>query len=333
MRSAARTALGILVSAGLLLLLARQVQVGEIREALGDVRWSLIAAVVVLYFVGAWLRAVRWRLLFREPDRLALGHLFAATLVGYMGNNLLPARLGEIARAYMAGRRGNLSLGYVLGTVVVDRVLDLLTVVVLAGLALPFVPLSEGMRQAWLLGIGLGGVAFVALLWLRRQGPDGPLVAALFRWVPARMQGRVAELGRTLIEGAAGCDLRRRAPALLGWTVLLWGIYALTTQVGFWSLDLALPWSAALTLLVYLGVGMSLPSAPGFVGTFQFFTVAALALYGVEASQALTFSVILHASYFFPVTVAGWAILSAEHLTLKQLSALPKAAGPTERAG
>jgi len=87
-RSAARTAVGILVSAGLLLLLARQVEVGEIREALGDVRWSLIAAVVVLYFVGAWLRAVRWRLLFREPDRLALGHLFAATLVGYMGNNL-----------------------------------------------------------------------------------------------------------------------------------------------------------------------------------------------------------------------------------------------------
>ena len=130
-----------------------------------------------------------------------------------------------------------------------------------------------------------------------------------------------------------GCDFARRSPALLGWTVLLWGTYALTVQVAFWSLGLELPWSAALTLLVYLGVGLSLPSAPGFIGTFQFFTVKALDLYGIEVSQALTFSVILHAAYFFPVTVAGWAILSAEHLTLKQLSALPKAAGPTERAG
>jgi len=214
----------------------------------------------------------------------------------------------------------------------VDRVLDVLTVVVLAGLALPFVPLSEGMRWAWLLGIGLGGVAFAALLWLKRQGPDGPQVAALFRWAPARVRGRVAELGRTLIEGATGSDLTRRAPAILGWTILLWGSYLIAAQVGFWSLDLALPWSAALTLLVYLGVGMSLPSAPGFVGTFQFFTVAALALYGVEVNEALTFSVILHASFFFPVTVAGWAILSAEHLTLRQLSTLPEAAGPTERA-
>ena len=325
MRSLTRTALGTLFSAGLLFLIVRQVNLDAIREALGHVRWTLIAAVVVLYFVGAYLRAVRWRLLFREPGGLRLAHLFAATLVGYMGNNLLPARLGEVARAYVAGRRGGLSLGYALGTVVVERVLDVLTVVVLAGLALPFLPLSDGMRQTWILGIGLGGATFGGLLWIRRQGPEGPLLAALARWAPSGVWARVADLARALAEGATGCDFARRAPALVGWTVLLWATYGLTAQVAFWSLDFALPWSAALALLVYLGVGLSLPSAPGFVGTFQFFTVAALALYGVEVSQGLTFSVILHASYFFPVTLVGWGILAAEHLTLKQLSALPVA--------
>lgn len=328
MRGAARTGLGIAVSAGLLFLLLRQVELAEIWEALEDVRWSLVAAVVALYFVGAWVRAARWRLLFREPEAVSVGDLFAATLVGYMGNNLLPARLGEVARAYLAGRRGNLSLGYALGTIVVDRVLDVLTVVILAGLALPFVPLSEGMRQTWILGVAFGGAAFAVLLWVRAQGPEGSLLAPLARWAPAGVWGRLARLARALGEGAAGCDFPRRSPALVGWTVLLWGTYALTTQVAFWSLGWDLPWSAALTLLVYLGVGLSLPSAPGFVGTFQFFTVAALALYGVEVSESLTFSVLLHASYFLPVTVVGWAILAAEHVTLRQVSALGQAAGP-----
>lgn len=333
MRSFARPVLGIALSAGLLLLLVREVDLPSVREAFAGVRWSLIAAVVALYFAGAWLRAARWRLLFREPGALSMGTLTAATLVGYMGNNLLPVRLGEIARAYVAGRRGGLSLGYVLGTVVVDRVLDVLTVVVLAGLALPFVPLSDGMRQAWILGIGLGGAAIAGLLWVQRQGPDGPLLAPLARWAPSGVWARVADLVRALSEGATGCDFTRRAPALLGWTVLLWGSYALAAQVAFWSLGLALPWSAALTVLVYLGVGLSLPSAPGYVGTFQFFTVAALNLYGVEVSQALTFSVLLHASFFIPVTLAGWAILAAEQLTLKQISALPQTANPAKRAG
>jgi hypothetical protein len=247
-----------------------------------------------------------------------------------MGNNLLPARLGEVARAHMVGRHAGLSLGHALGTVLVERVLDVLTVVVLAGCALPFAPLSDAMWQTWILGIGLGGAALGGLLWLKRQGAGGPLLAPLARWAPTGMWARVADLARALAEGVTGCDIARRAPALLGWTVLLWGAYALTTQVAFWSLELALPVSAALTLLVYLGVGLSLPSAPGFVGTFQFFTVAALTLYGIEVSQALTFSVILHASFFFPVTVAGWAILAAEHVTLRQLSALREAA---EREG
>jgi hypothetical protein len=327
-RAAVRTALGIALSAGLLVLLLRQVRIAEVREALGAVRWAAVALVVALYFVGAWLRAARWRLLFREPGGVSLRSLFAATLVGYMGNNLLPARLGEVARAYLAGRRGKLSLGYALGTVVVDRVLDVLTVVVLAALALPFVPLSEGMRQTWALGVALGGAAFAGLLWVRSQGPEGPLLAPLARWAPAGVWGRVAESARALAEGATGCDFPRQAPALIGWTVLLWGSYALTAQVAFWSLGLDLPWSAALTLLVYLGVGLSLPSAPGYVGTFQFFTVAALGLYGVEVSEALTFSIILHLSFFLPVTVVGWAILAAEHVSLRDLSALGGAAGP-----
>ncbi|MCI0370807.1 MAG: flippase-like domain-containing protein [candidate division NC10 bacterium] len=333
MRSLTRTALGTLLSAGLLFLIVRQVNLDLIREALGHVRWTLIAAVVILYFVGAYLRAVRWRLLFREPEGLSLAHLFAATLVGYMGNNLLPARLGEVARAYVAGRRGGLSLGYALGTVVVERVLDVMTVVVLAGLALPFVPLSDGMRRTWVLGVLLGAAAFGGLLWIRRQGPEGPLLGLLARWAPSGVWARVADLARALAEGATGCDFSLRAPALVGWTVLLWATYGFTVQVAFWSLDFALPWSAALALLVYMGVGLSLPSAPGFVGTFQFFTVAALALYGVEVSQALTFSVILHASYFVPVTLVGWGILAAEHLTLKQLSTLPEVAKRGEGVG
>ncbi|MBI4390982.1 MAG: flippase-like domain-containing protein [candidate division NC10 bacterium] len=328
MRGAVRTGLGIALSAGLLVLLLRQVEVAEVREALSRVRWGLVVLVVALYFVGAWLRAVRWRLLFREPEAVSVGNLFAATLVGYMGNNLLPARLGEVARAYLVGRRGTLSLGYALGTVVVDRVLDVLTVVVLAGLALPFLPLSEGMRQTWALGVALGGAAFAGLLWVRSQGPEGPLLAPLARWAPAGVWGRVAQTARALAEGATSCDFPRQAPALVGWTVLLWGSYVLTAQVAFWSVGLALPWTAAVALVVYLGVGLSLPSAPGYVGTFQFFTVAALALYGVEVSEALTFSIILHISFFFPVTAVGWAILAAEHVRLRDVSALGGVAGP-----
>lgn len=305
--------LGLVVSAGLLVYFFWDVDLRVVGARLRDTLWGFLALSIALNFLSLWARARRWRYLFAPGARA--GHLLRALLVGYMGNNLLPLRAGEIVRIYVASRHGP-RFWTTFATVVVERVLDGLALGLLVAGVLLVVPLPGELRWPILvfLGVDLLGILVLTLIAIA-PGVCRTLIEACFHRL-GWLERRLLRMLDTMIEGLGGLRAARHMVPLTLYSVGIWLFLALSIWTALHSAHLDLPLAAAWTVLAFLGLGVSLPSSPGFVGVIQAATVLALALFAVPRTEALSFSLLLHASQFFPITAAGLACLFLEHVRL-----------------
>ncbi|HEX6079306.1 MAG TPA: lysylphosphatidylglycerol synthase transmembrane domain-containing protein [Methylomirabilota bacterium] len=304
---------GLAVSAALLVYVFWNVDLHAIAARLRSTLWSYLLLSVVLNFVSLWARAYRWRYLF--PPGARAGHLFRALLVGYMGNNVLPLRAGEIVRVYVASRHGP-RFWTAFATVVVERVLDGLAMGVMVGGLLLVSPLPVDLRWpiALFLIVDLLGLVALAAIAIVPEACRALIVLLFHRmhWLERRLL-RILDI---MIEGVRGLRAGRHVGPIALSSVGLWFFLALSIWAALHSAHLDLPVAAAWTVLTFLGLGVSLPSSPGFVGVVQAATILALALFGVDRTDALSFSLLLHVSQFVPVTAAGLVCLLMEHVRL-----------------
>ena len=305
--------LGLVVSVGLLVYFFWDVDLRVVGGRLRETLWGFLALSVALNFLSLWARARRWRYLFAPGARS--GHLFRALLVGYMGNNLLPLRAGEIVRIYVASRHGP-RFWTTFATVVVERVLDGLALGLLVGGVLLVVAVPGELRWSILLFLGVDLVGILVLVLIAvAPNASRALIETFFHrigWLERRM---LSMLG-TMTEGLRGLRAPRHVIPITLYSVGIWFFLALSVWTGLHAAHLDLPLAAAWTVLAFLGLGVSLPSSPGFVGVIQAATVLALALFAVPRTEALSFSLLLHASQFFPVTALGLVCLFLEHVRL-----------------
>lgn len=305
--------LGLVVSAGLLTYFFWDVDLRVVGGRLRETLWGFLALSVALNFLSLWARARRWRYLFAPGARP--GHLFRALLVGYMGNNLLPLRAGEIVRVYVASRHGP-RFWTTFATVVVERVLDGLALGVLVGGLLLVVPLPGELRWSILAFLGVDLVGIIVLVAIA-VAPSAcrALIETFFHrigWLARRMLSMLD----VMTEGLRGVRTPRHVVPLTLYSVGIWLFLALSVWTALHAAHLDLPLAAAWTVLAFLGLGVSLPSSPGFVGVVQAATVLALALFAVPRAEALSFSLLLHAAQFLPVTAVGLGCLFLEQVKL-----------------
>jgi len=309
--------LGVGVSVGLLWFAFRGVHLEEVGRSLAEVRVGWLVPVLLSIFVRFWLTAVRWQVLLNPVKRITVHRLFGITMIGFMANNVLPARMGEFVRAYALGKAESLSASLSFATIVLERVFDgfSLLLFLLGGLAFlrpqPWLIWSAGLSFCLYLGV------LVALVWLRR----GYALTAVLAWLPARVRGRVAGL---LDSFALGLDVlgdRRALVTVALLSLLIWVVNVAGVYATFLAFSLSLPPYAAFLTLSIVAVALVLPSAPGYVGTFQVGTVAALALFAVPEATALSLSILYHAVNYIPITAVGLAYLGALNLTLGELRA------------
>jgi uncharacterized protein (TIRG00374 family) len=324
----AKILLGIAVSVGLLAYLLVSVDLGQVGRQLTRTHWGYLAVSVGLALFAVWVRARRWRYLF-PPDAVP-SRLFSAVMIGYMANNVLPLRAGELVRGYIAGRRGGGGFWTAIATLVVERVLDALAVVViLAGIVLA-IPVPDELKWAALvfLSLDLAAMAVLALLALAPERVRGTIASLLGHWPGLR--ARVLTTLETFALGLQGIRTPAHLLPILCWSVGLWVIYALSAWTALAAARLPASMLMAWTVIAFVGLGISLPSAPGFVGVFQAAVVVALALFDISREDALSFSLLLHASQFIPITLWGWALLLVEQLSLAQITrqAVPKVEAP-----
>ena len=299
--------------------------------ASADLVWLSLA--LGMFTVSFIPRVTRWRRLLRPIARVSVGATAEITLIGWMANNVLPARIGELVRAGLMARRTGARAASVFATVVVERILDGLTLVMILGVTLPF-----RAWPSWATTLG----AFAAMLFVGALA----LIAGLRRWrgavsglgrrVAERLPAKIGRLGREM-GGAfvSGLDIlaeTRAYGALALESLLVWGVEVIFIQWALLAFGFELPLYGAAFVLAVLNLGLIFPSAPGFVGTFHLFTVLSLAPFGIEGSEALGFAIGFHAVQYFPVTILGLILLARIGLSVRALGEAAREGVPVKGA-
>lgn len=297
-----------------LALAVRGVSWSELRQAAPHIDLPLAALAACGALVQVVARAWRWQLLL-DPSP-PLGPLTRVLLVGSAVNNVLPARVGDVARAFLLRREG-VEPATALASIVVERLADVAVAVALLAAALTLAPLPDFVVDAGLLSLAFAGVALLALWLLQRAG--GRPLERLWPLLPRRLTESLEPVAELFVNGLAKSLSLRRMPALLLASLLV----AFTMLAPIWLCFLATglePTPAScLVVTVFISFAVMIPAAPGHLGTLQWACVVALGIYGVADSPALLFSLVVHVVHWLPVTVFGLAILWARGLRLGDL--------------
>jgi uncharacterized protein (TIRG00374 family) len=300
----ARWWIGIAISVLFLYLVIRGIDPGQFVEKLRTANyvWLLPAALMLVF--SYLLRAWRWGLLL--DHQVTSGRAFSVINVGYLLNNVLPFRLGDLARAYLISRRTPISAPRGLSSIVVERVLDLLGVVVLLAIVLQFMPppalasAGGGILTSLIPAAGLtAAIATLAVfitLIVAAAHPKAALRVAerVLGRFPGLHPERVTELIGQLLEGLSALSDWRRLALLLAWTAAIWGVSILADWFVARAFAPDVSFAAAAFILALTGLGVSLPSSPGQIGVFEGPATWALQAFFVEQEPAVAVAFVLH---------------------------------------
>lgn len=328
-----RTIIGLLVSALLLYLAFRKVDAGQLAESLSRAEYIWLVPAFFLMLISVVFRAMRWKYLLRPITDARFVHLFSASAIGLMANNLLPARLGEIARAWVIGEKEGISKTSSFASIVVERVFDGFTVIFFLIIVLLFgrLDIPASMRNVAYAAVAFYILALVFLAMLRFNRKRAfAIVDVLTARLPAGASAKVTKLLGSFVEGLTVLKRPRdiTAAALLSFLVWLPNIIVMHLVIRSFGLDIQI--LTLITVFIVVTFGIMIPSAPGFVGTIQYCFVIGLGLFGVAESEALSISIVYHAGTFIPMTAAGLFCLTREGMSFSSLKAAVKEGKVTE---
>ncbi len=299
-------------------------------EALTRARlWPWLPLALVSYLGGHWLRGFRLRRLLKHEVELTTATATNVVVVGYAVNDVLPARLGELVRAWILMERSGLSIVQTLTVTLVERLLDAAVLLALFGAASLEIGVSPITRTV--LPVAGGLLVFTVLVIAFGVWAPGTVVTfasrATQRLAPRAHDGVVRNVHAAL-GGLEGLRHLRSGLAVLAWSFAVWiaetGLYFFLLP----AFRLALSPQHALFAMTSTNLGLLLPSTPGFFGTFHFFCQSALAAFGVPRSIGFGYAVLVHATFFVPVTLWGLASLAGHGLSIGRALALSRVARP-----
>jgi uncharacterized membrane protein YbhN (UPF0104 family) len=292
---------GVPLSLVFLWLAVRNADLGEVRSALAESEVGLVA-LAVLAMAGVYAgQAARWRAIARTPQ-VSTPRFAVMVVSGVAVNNVLPGRIGDLLRARWLQVAARIPAGRALASVFVDRAFDVLALVVFLAVSLPLVASAE-----WLTRIAVGGVLLLAALGLVVLGAR---VYARRRPRERRTdRGLVRRIARDTVEGLADPLGRLRSAALAGASLGVWGIWALAAWLVARSVGIELSPVEVVFVTAVINLGVAIPSSPGFIGTYQWLGVSALALFDVPTEEALAFSILMQAVWYVPTLVVGGGLL------------------------
>ena len=307
-------------------------------EHIGEANYFLLVPAIIVYFGSVYFRTLRWQYLLAPVKKLRVQRLYPVVVVGYMANNILPVRLGEVVRAYYVGERENVSKVSALATIAVERVFDGLTLLFFAAIVGAFLPLAgvlQGLADKagvpWVLLALAMSLPFAGVLLFMVAAAMSPpwFVVLLDRttgMLPGRIRDRVRGLINVFIAGLASLKDPRRLAVVFLLSLPVWLMEALMYYIVAFSFDLqntfGLAELAGVILLVTAvsNLATSIPAAGGGVGAFEVAAAATLEVLGADASAAGAYTIVVHAALLLPVTLLGFVFLWAEKVSFGQLT-------------
>jgi uncharacterized protein (TIRG00374 family) len=300
--------LGLLVSAVFLYIALAKLNLGEVWRDLKSARYGWLVPGVLVYFVAVWARTWRWHYLLRPIKRIRLDQLFPVVVIGYMGNNVYPFRAGEVIRAWVLKRNESVSISASLATIIVERIFDGLVMLIFVFAALPFahVPPPFDRIVLWMTVLFVGALAAFFALALRPAFTRRLYTAVFERLVPAEKlrDGLIATADRFL-EGLASLRSPRDMLMTLIASILIW----LTETTKYWfvmhAFDFKVSFFVLMLMTAVVNLATTLPSSPGYVGTFDEPGIEILRVFGVPVNTAAAYTLVLHAALWLPITLLG----------------------------
>ncbi len=314
--------LGLVVSLIFLYLAFRGQDFGKIGQALGEANYLWLAPALVAYFMGVWVRAFRWHFLLGPIKKVPVRRLFPVVVIGYMANDVLPIRMGEVVRSYVLGKRENVTKTGALATIVVERIMDGITMLLfLAGTAL-FVTINKDIEGIEKLASAVF-LVFIGIFFFVASSRTKLLKLEAFglKLLPGSIRGRVEGIANKFIDGLQVLRQWRDLLMVFGLSIVAW----LCEAAMYWMVALAftglnLSWQAILMTLAVANLFTLVPSTPGYVGPFDFAANNVLVgIFLVRSELAASYVILLHAALYFPVTLWGLFYWVREHFSFKEV--------------
>ena len=302
-------------------------------EALAAVAGANYLWVVLMLPVTVWsllIRAQRWRVFLQGVGVPPLRPLVSATNIGFLSNMVLPLRIGEVVRPVLLSRRASLPLSGVLASVLLERIFDMFTILFLFGVSASLVTVSDQVRRwGWMLS-GLAAVVAAVIVLIRLQERLALRIARrVSDLFPARIGEQAYSFALGFVRALEMLDSPTAYLRAFAWSLYLWMVIAIVYALGIWAFHLDVETlRGALVVTTLVAIAVSVPSAPGFIGSFQLGCVLGLRIFGVPESPALAYSIVVHLTQFVGCIAAGLYSMWTESISLREVEAVEQSDVP-----
>ena len=299
--------IGIAISAFFIYIALPGLHLSQVTEALRSANYWWIGPGIAIYFAGLWVRSWRWHFTLREIKNIPTHRLFPLVCIGYFGNNVYPFRAGELLRSVVLKGTEQIPISSSLATVLIERIFDGLVMLLFVFIALPFAPMPDEYRRLVILLTLLMLAATAIFIWLAVRPKR---IIGVYNWfaqrlLPSRIHDKADNLFERFLEGLSSLANPSDVIMIFATSVVIW----LLETVKYWFVMHAFPFEVSFIVLMLMNglvnLATTLPSAPGYIGTFDTPGIETLAAFGVNKDLAASYTFTLHAALWLPVTIVG----------------------------
>lgn len=307
---------GIAISGLFLYFAIKNVNFGDFIKYVHELKLIFLIPALVPGIIAYLLRAWRWNFFLSSLRKFKVTSLFSATMIGFMSNNILPARIGELIRAFVLSRKESESFIAIFASLIAERIMDGLTVSIVALFVIFSFPIYEEIKIAGYIFFIIFLFLFFFLLFFINFRSIQNLI---LNYIPQRFSARLKIYLDSFLSGALGLNQFKNFAITFIIGFVIWFFSVLYFYFMGFAMNLHLSFSVSFAIFVSVALGVTIPSSPGFIGVYHFFCQKALEMSGVETSRAFAYAVVTHFVQFVAVTAIGFLFLLYENLSLLEL--------------
>lgn len=315
--------IGIGISVVLLYLLFRNVEFKKLGDVLLSINYLVIIPAILLQISSYWVRSLRWSAMLGSIKKIKTKDLFPIICINYMANSVLPLRGGDIVRAYLIGRKYDISKTAALSTVIVEKIYDGITLLLFMGAISLLYPFPKSIKSLGIVAtiIFAGALIFTVFVVLFREHTL-KLVKFFTGLLPEKIGTNIMKIATKLIDGFDVIRDKKSLMPVIVYSLIIWaleGSLVLTIAIAFGVDNL---FYLSVFTLVVTNFGIMIPSAPGNLGTFEGACSTALGVFKITGNTAIGFALVYRVFLYIPITTLGFIFLLKEGLSLSSVTSI-----------
>ena len=309
--------IGLVISGLFVYLAVRGINFSDLGKSFQSANYLYVFPVILIVFLALYLRSYRWGIIMESLVKYDQITLFIISSIGFMAVGILPARLGEFARPYLVKQKSGIRMSSILATVIVERVFDVLALMVVLFAVVLKISLPPIIFKTGITTLTIAFSAFLILIFLavKKEFSLNKIDSVLSK-LPDRLEKSLKHLAHSFIEGLQILPDVKKTLMVAVLSIAIWSTVCMSAYILFFSFGFNLPVINAFAISVIIALGVMLPAAPGFVGTYHFACVLGLTSFGIAKPEALSYAIVLHFLQMAPVVAMGLVFLPFQKISL-----------------